>query len=279
MTKITKHKDITWGDNLIDIRKNGSNDIAIIEKKILASYLIQFRKIFETNDLVKNEIINSNPAISAKPKLLKLLAYECKPDSEDLFEQAIDIILNELDTFREKPPSLYLIDGETGMTIMPMTDELIYTPPDYIGEDGKLHKSRPMLHPGIAASLTLAVYGKTKIQQHLKKATNNTTKQAYKHLSNPEQIIEMAKERLTYLGVKIDSDPYKCDQTIEFGREQVEGIMQSPNIKFHRTHMFAAILAHKILALGGKSAKYFIGSIENKENSKQRWYTVKIGVN
>jgi hypothetical protein len=278
MTKLTKPRNTGWGDNLIDVRKDKGEIAKSAEDKILAEYLIQLRKIFETDNQVKSIIIDSKPAIAAKSRLLKLLTHECKPDSKDLFERAMDIVLNELDNFRDKPASLYLIDRNTGMPIMPMTDELIYTPPDYIGEDGKLHKSKPILHPGIAASLTLAVYGKNKLQRHLKKITGPLSEQAYKHLSEPERIIEMVKERLNYIGVEISDNPNECDQVIEFGREQVEGIMQSPNIRFHRAHMFAAILAHKILKLGGKAAKYTIGSIESKQNTKQKWYTVKIGV-
>jgi len=279
MTKLVKHKSAAWGDDLVEARESGKEIVGQTVKKVLATYLLQLRKILETNSRIKQIVIDSDPAKAAKPKLMKLLAFECKPDSEDLFEQAIDIILDELDNFREKPSSLYLVDGDTGMTVMPMTDELIYTPPDYIGEDGKLHKAKPILHPGMAASLTLAVYGQAKIQRHLKKAADPISKQAYKHLSGAEQILEMAKDRLGHIGVKISDNPDKCDQIVEFGREQVEGVMQSPNIRFHRAHMFAAVLAHKILELGGRSAEYFVGSIENKKNAKQSWYTVEIGVN
>lgn len=277
MTKLIKHKNTGWGDDLATVKKHGG-DIATTEKKVLARYLLELRKTFETNHKAKSIIVNSDPAISAKPQLLKLLSIEYQPDSMEIFEQAVEIILEELDEFRKKPSSLYLIDGETGMTIMPMTDELIYTPPDYVGEDGKLHKAKPILHPGVAASLTLAIYGKARIKRHLAKVKDDISKQAYKHLSNPEQIVEMAKERLAYLGVEVTSDPDRCNQTIEFGREQVEGIMQSPNIRFHRAHMFAAVLAHKILALGGRSAKYFIGPVKSQEHSKQRWYTVEVGI-
>lgn len=267
MTKLAKHES----SQKCDLTE-------ITSEKVLANYLLKFRKILETNDQIRNEIINSSPAKAAKPRLMKLLTSECDSDTKDLFEQAIEIILSELDDFREKPGSLYLVDSNTGMTVMPMSDELVYTPPDYVGEDGKLHKSKPMLHPGMAASLTLAVYGKAKIQRHLKKATDLVSKQAYKHLSGPEQILEMAKERLNYLGVVVNDAPDKCDQIIEFGREQVEGVMQSPNTRFHRAHMFAAVLAHKMLKLGGKTAEYSIGPIKNQENSKQRWYTVEVGV-
>jgi hypothetical protein len=264
MTKLVKHKK--------------ADLVEITDEKILANYLLQFRKILETNGQIRNVVVNSDPAIEAKPKLMRMLADQCKPGSEKLFKQAIDILLTELDEFRRKPSSLYLVDEDTGKAIMPITDDLVFTPPDYVGEDGLLHKSKPTLHPGITASLALAVYGKAKIKKHLQKATDSISKQAYKHLSGPEQILEMVKERFDYLGIEIIEAPDRCDQTIEFGREQVEGVMQSPNIRFHRAHMFAAVLAHKLLKLGGRSARYFVGSITNEKNTKQTWYTVEVGV-
>lgn len=264
MTKLVKHRK--------------ADLVETTDEKILANYLLQFRKIFETNGQIRNVVINSDPAIAAKSKLTRLLAGECKPGTEELFKQAIDILLTELDEFRKKPSSLYLVDEDTGKAIMPMTDDLIFTPPDYIGEDGLWHKSKPTLHPGITASLALAVYGKAKLKKHLQKITDPISEQAYKHLSEPEQILEMVKTRFAHLGIEIIDAPDRCDQKIEFGREQVEGIMQSPNIRFHRAHMFAAVLAQKLLKLGGRSARYFVGSITNEKNSKQTWYIIEAGV-
>lgn len=265
MTKLVKRKKADLGELTEEIQQT------------LARYLLDIRKEFETNDEAKNTVISSDPAIDAKPKLLELFAHKCKPGTEKLFEEAIEIALNELDGFRKNPASLYLIDNATGKAVMPITDDLIYTPPDYVGEDGKLHKAKPIIHPGISSSLTLAVYGKAKLERHLKKIKDPITEQAYKHLHGPEQILEMAKERLVHNGISISDDSTKCDKIIEFGREQAEGVMQSPNIHFHRAHMYAAVLAHKIMKLGGQSAEYFVGAIENKKNSKQSWYVVQVG--
>ncbi len=264
MTKLTKY---TAADL---VEKTSSN--------VLAGYLLRLREIFETNDQIKSIVVNSEPASAAKSKLLKLLTNEYKSNSKDRFEQALNIILDELDDLRQKSSSMYLIDKSTGMPIMPITEDLIYTPQDYTGEDGKLHKSKPMLHPGVASSLALHTSSKAKLQKHLSKAKDPTSEQAYKHLSEPEQILEIVKEKLTCMGVEITSTTDKCDKVIEFGREQVEGIMQSPNIRFHRTHMFAAILVNKILKLGGKSSKYSVGPVKNKETSKQTWYTMEVDV-
>ena len=157
MTKLVERKKADLGELTEEIQQT------------LARYLLDIRREFETNDEAKNIVISSDPAIDAKPKLLELFAHKCKPGTEKLFEEAIEIALNELDGFRKNPASLYLIDNATGKSVMPITDDLIYTPPDYIGEDGKLHKAKPVVHPGISSSLTLAVYGEAKLKRHLKK--------------------------------------------------------------------------------------------------------------
>lgn len=246
------------------------------EDKQLVEYLILVRYQLENDTKLKDIVVNSNPAIEAKGTVIQHLLAYIKPDTETLFRKAVEQILSELDDIRTKKPSLYLVDQSTGNLLMPVDNNSIFTPPDYVGEDGKIHKSNPIVHPGVSSSLAMAMHKHAKINKAIAKSKKNpATKQAYTHLVDPDKIIEFTKEKLQTAGVEISTSiSVEESHTIEFGREQITGVFQSSNLYFHRIQIFSSTLAHKILKLKFKKCEF--GKLESKHNSKQQWYVIEV---
>lgn len=274
-------RDIPWGEDLIRIRSRGGELAKQVESRILAKYLLLIRNKLETDGQLNRIVASSKPASAAAPKVTVLLREFIELETEDLFEQAVIIILDELEQLRTKDPSLYLVNAETGMVSMPipkeLTRDLVYTPPDYLGEDNQWHKAHPMLHPGIAASIVLATQDNFRLQKALKGINEPLIKQAYDHLSSPERIVEMAKEKLLHIGMVSDDTINVPETQILFGYENAEDIFQSPNTRFSRIHLLSSVLARKIRGLG--SNRFSISKISVKKSAKQKWYVVQARVN
>jgi hypothetical protein len=244
-------------------------------KQLLAEYLILIRKRLESDPKLQKIVVNSTPATEARGEVIRCLSKHIKLGTLETFRSAVEQILAELDQLRTKKPSLYLVNQSTGELVLPINKDLIFTPPDYIGADGKLHKSNPTIHPGVSSSLALAMHKQAKTNKAISKSKKNkTTEQAYAHIYDPDKIIELAKEKLQIAGIEIDNDLNSNNQTIEFGREQSDGVFQSSNLHFHRIQIFSSTLVHKIIKLGFKKCAF--GKLEMKHNSKQQWYTVEV---
>lgn len=247
-----------------------------VETKQLAEYTLLIRQQLETNIKLRDAVVNSEPASEARGKVTQHLSRHIKLGTIEIFRKAVEQVLTELDELRKRKPSLYLIDQSTGNLIMPVDKDLIYTPPDYMGADGKIHKSNPVVHPGISSSLAIATHKQAKTNKAIAKSKKNpATAQAYTHISDPDKIIDLTKEKLQTAKIEI------CDhlesglcETIEFGREQSDGVFQSSNLHFHRIQLFSSTLAHKIIKFNYKKCAF--GKLETKHNSKQQWYIVEV---
>lgn len=269
--------DPVWGEDLVALRQKGGEIAEDAESRILSKYMLEIRKRLETDKEARQTAADAKPAMEAKDELMRIfaLANMISPGTEDLCEKALTEILYELDHIRETGAGLMLIDAKTGKAVLPLTPDMIYTPPDSIGEDGKLRKSAPILHPGISASLGMKIQDEARHIELLRKASK--ARDAYAHITDPGKITELAKERLQNLNITIvDSLPGVESVTLEFGREQVSGIEQSPNLHFHRAYMYAAVLATKILKACGSYGVCSFGPIQLLKNSKQRWYTIDV---
>jgi len=264
-----------WGDNLAIVLAKGGELAEQAEKKLLAEYLILIRTQLETSVKLQKAVTDSDPATEARGKVTQYLSKHIRPGTIEVFRKAVEQILSELDQLRTKKPSLYLVNQATGELVMPINKDLIFTPPDYIGADGQLHKSNPIVHPGVTSSLALAIHKQAKTNKAIAKSKKNkATEQAYAHISDPNKIIELTKEKLQTAGIEIDNDLDSDSQIIEFGREQSDGIFQSSNLHFHRIQVFSSTLAHKIVKLNPRKCAF--GKLEMKHNSKQQWYTVEV---
>jgi hypothetical protein len=280
--KLIKQKKISgWGEDLhfklLKSREEGKNELSkILEDKILAKYLLQIRKEFETNEYMKNILINSDPATKAFPDIIDILYSIYNPDMHDIFDKAVAYILAELDDQRRKKPSLYLIDPDTGKSIMPISEKDVYKPPDYIGEDGKTHKAQPTVHPGITSSLAMLQVikdRKKRIQERSKEAPL-----AYQHITDPEKIVLLTKEKLEEIGVQISVLPDIEYQIIKFGHEHTDGDLQLLNSRFHRANLYSTILTRRLHHMCSPKSKVEFGQIRVVNNNKKQWFEVEVKI-
>jgi len=246
----------------------------------LAGCLLALRKRFQEDPDVIGTIMGCDPAIDAKPMLEPMMEDLIPAYGEDVIDESLTILLEELEEQRAAPPSAYLVSTETGRTVCPISEDDIVTPPDYEGEDGKLHKATPIVHPRITSTMALQIQETERATKIRKTLADPTKKSAYEHLTNPQAIVQMTKDRLRKQGVEVvDSfgNRTTLDSTISFGHESVRGMEDSPNEQFHRAHMFSIILTKKVIDAYGLSP-CAIGEIRSVQDSRQRWFEVDVSI-
>lgn len=272
--------DTGWGDDIFSlITAKSSGDAAMIraaEGAIQVRYRKELRPRFETDPNVRESISNDRPAAECRQRVLDAVKDVCRQGTEEIFERVVDELLLEIDQFRKLPASMYLID-ESGQVVMPIGEAAIYKPPDFIGEDGKVRKAKPIVHPGVSSGLAMKRQDEYRFATALAKASATPLGVlALKHDLDPASMRGIAVEWLGANGVVVKELPPEAGSsvTIEFGREQYDGIFQAPNYSFHRFRMFGELLGRKVLeAMGGPGA-CDLGHPVLESNSKQRWYKV-----
>jgi len=264
--------------SLVIHRNTGSTLVLDTEKKIKASYLHQIRNEFQNNDKVKQLLLQSPNDL--RDQLLKSLEHLIRPDTQDIFESALDQVIIELAKQLEAGHGLYLVDDNTGEIMMPLTPDMIYQPPDYEGEDGKMHKAMPIVHPKITSSLAILKGQKHKETKLFNKHKDNPVAlQALEHLKSPDKIINLTIEKLKKFNITVINYIASGEfYIIEFGHEQADGVYQSFNPCFQRIGMFSSVLATKIYKLCGNGGICSIKNFEEKKNSKQHWYQVDVTI-
>lgn len=283
MNKIVKSDpSVSWGENphrvLSLSRSTGSTALAEqAEKAVLRQYRIQIREQFEKNSELATLLTDSHPAISASAETARILNSIKRPETSDLFYQVVEELLHELDEQRERPGSLYLID-DSGKAVMPIAEQQVYQPQDYVGEDGRVHTPNKIVHPGVSAPLIMDRYNKDRLAKAIENAGEEGAL-AMSHMKDPDLIRIQAMDALAVRGISVlgMDQPSKQIQ-IEFGKENIDGVLQSPNLKFHRSYAFGSVLAKRIQAELGDEKRCFIGNIELKTNSKKRWYQVSVSI-
>lgn len=264
---------------------------AIVESddRTLASYLVQVRRELEENLEAREMVAAADPPSEAREELLRILrAHRSgrdvpvqKPGSDGLLEAAVDQVLGELGRQRSLPPSLYLVNSETGGVVMPIPSGGVYHPPDYVGEDGETHRAKPIVHPGLTSSLAMAAAAEHRKESLLERHRGDpVAMKALEHLTEPQKMVQDAGERLRSQGVSVSGleDGEDPEESVEFGREHVNGVLQSPNLSFHRSSMFAGILATRLLKMCGSGGEVRVGRLREKSNGKQRWYQLGVTV-
>lgn len=290
--KLAKPLRVLWGEDVLDLarrhRESGMELDRSGRERILALYLKKIRLLVNSREdvgaLLRESMAHADPASSAKGPVTEILTAANVPASgtEDIFAKAVDVILEELEEQRKSGAKRWIVDERTGRAIAPLTLETIYQPPDYVGEDGKLHKAAPKLHPSIAVGLAETWIKAERDDKIAALAADPIRGRAYRHLTDPQRIADLARIRLREAGVKVlDPDSSLSDGSetvVEFGRENVEADLQSVNESFHRTANYAAVLATKVVKLCPPGATCTIGKVETKTGPKERWFTVPIQV-
>jgi hypothetical protein len=277
--KLVRAQDPPWWEDthaqLKEARAEGGELAGQLEARIRAGYLRQIRRELEEDEDLRKKVADAVPAADAKPVVLESLCHLARFGSDDLFEEAVGQVLKELEVQRKAEPALYLVNDETGELVMPITEKDIFVPPDYVDEGGTLRPARPVVHPGIAAGLAMMAAKAHRRRKVSDLAGEDPVRsKAYEHILEPERILEMAKEKLAHAEVSFTELPEEREEDIEFGRESLEGT-QSVNPAFHRSSMFASILAQKVLKVCGRGEVEF-GRIRPMEDKKSRWFVVGV---
>jgi hypothetical protein len=281
MTKLAKIQgDYPWWEDAhaqLKTARVENNELAEqLEGRIRAGYLRQIRLQLEQNPALRKIAAEAEPAAKAKPDILRALGHLARFGSDDLFEESVDQILRELEVQRKNEGALYLVNDETGELVMPLTENDLFVPPDYVDEDGVTRPGRPVVHPGISAGLAMRAAEAHRRQKVVGLAEDPVRAKAYEHLLEPERILPMVKRRLEHAGIKFAELADIEEKEVEFGRESAEGSFQSVNPAFHRSNMFASVLAQKILNMCGGKGEVELGEIRPMKDNKSRWFVIGI---
>jgi hypothetical protein len=252
---------------LVGARVVGDSDTAYeAEKRVQRDYLLAIRRMLTENDAAQAALTKGD---QRRQQLIEACIDIVYPGTEDVYETAVDVILEEHDKLVSTGSKVYIVDQSTGLAVLPLTDQSVFRPTDFIGEDGQIHKSQPILHPGISSALALLNQEKERTRIALIRGGP-----AYEHIRDPSSIVTIATECLAAHGITVE--PCSEGQTIaiEVGREQVDGVFQSPNLACHRHALFGALLARKIAAIGVHRCE--IRTPKLCQDSKQRWYTIDV---
>ena len=241
-------------------------------QKVLRLYLLRLRKLFQNDENVKGAVVLEDKEERRK-QIREFISSEINLGTEDVCEKALSILLDEYDKMKLSTHQQYLVDERTGMVIAPLTNDSLFKPPDYIGEDGKKHEAQAILHPGLSSALGLALQERSKIAAAIEKGGPT-----FEHLKNPSSIIIVAKEFLESQGFQICECPDGDVQVFEIGHEREEGVFQALNEGFHRFRMFGMILATKISTemKTNNYSKCEIGTPELIKTNKLRWYKISV---
>ncbi len=272
---------VGWGENifaLVATRQPNSALAKALEEKVEVHYRLELRQRFQHDQMVHDALVESKADLpGAHAYFREMLASSIRPGTEQIFDTILMELLEELAELHQKEPSKWIVSEATGKLVMPLVADAVFTPEDYEGEDGLMHRARPILHPKYSAPLTELAYNEGRKEIAIAKSPNPF---AIEHLKNPDTIVNNAKVILDHHGVQIGPCEHGIDVLIEVGREQIDGIYQSPNYAFHRANAFGSHLAKKVLDLLKKEkivrGRADLSPIELKLGRKERWYEVKV---
>lgn len=273
----TVPSDATWGEDIYSLAIGKVlGDPGLVkrtEEAISARYRREIRTSFETNENVRTILKSVDDPRTVQTEVRLALSLDVREGTEYLFDKTLLELIQELQQLKKNNPSLYLVDEASGKLLMPLRQGAVYQPPPYVDEEGRVHKSKPILHPGIAAPLAEAKAGAGR--EALALANPSL---AYDHLRNPGAIVDRAKEKLNEMGFSPGDNAGSIQEVMTFGREYYDGALQAPNLMFHRVEAFGGALARQIARfLQEKQITSF--SLSNpvlKQNSKWRWYEVSV---
>lgn len=290
--KLSRPLDFVWGEDAFALaqrhRASGMELDRSAKARILALYLKRIRSLVgsnsETGWHLQEVMKHAVPALSAKEAVTEILlrAEAVSEGTEDIFHEAVTVLLEELEEQRKVGAKRWIVDETTGRAIVPLTPETIYQPPEWTDEEGRVHKPLPRLHPDIAIGLAEARVKAEKNAKILALAADPVRGRSYRHLSDPQSIAELARHRLREAGVRVMDAGSELgegeDSVVEFGRENVEADLQSTNESFHRTANYAASLAVKVQKLLKPGATCYLGEVSIVTSPKERWFTVPVRI-
>lgn len=293
MNKIEKSTNGTsWGEDVFALvsRKQGA-ELAKVTEDVEKRYRIEIREKFVHDSQISQALIESKDCLQSEgtfDSIRGLLQATIRPGTEEIFDRILHELLVELEAMYKAEPTAYLVDRQDGRVLMPITDNEIYTPPDYTDEAGITHPSKPILHPSISAPIIMRKHEQGRQKEAIERATASGHSAAVEHLvAGPDSILERARVLLRSQGVETEALAEGMLATIEVGRERVDDMLQSPNYNFHRSQMYGSILAKKVLDMLGpylrpvawgtpRKGRCDLKSAVLKKGPKEQWYEVTI---
>lgn len=264
----------------------GRGDIELereAEERAIALYLRMLRSTIENVKEIAEILINAENPEDAVKGLISAVE-----DSEDpeifrdakILDKSIRILVQEYE-LQKKDPGLYIVDESTGRSIIKAGADNILDLPAFKDEFGRMIKPNPILHPKWSSALGMLKHErgkqtKLKIEAMDKVEEDSTKAPIYAHILDPNSITHHAKEELTKVGIDVIRIVDGEEKEFQVGKEHIETDYQSMSIRFHRAQMFGKILAKKIEAEIGLSKICSIGRVEEKKNSKHRWYSIMV---
>jgi hypothetical protein len=268
-------------ENPFDLAEaRGSGDPSLVreaEEKVLSLYRLQLRPRFESDPNVLESLPASKDPVECKHWVLSALQDVVRPGTEELFDRAVQELLEELREFRKAPPSLYLIDKD-GRAVMPVDGSSTFRPPDFVDEGGTVRKSQLVVHPKITSGIAMsaqASFRRGAALERAKKAGPLGTL-ALEHELDPSSIARVAREYLERAGRTVGACGSGEWTVLEFGRESLDESSQSVNHAFHRFRLFGEVLGRKVAEMSQAGWTCEIGAVTPNRTAKQRWYTVEV---
>lgn len=239
------------------------------EDRAFRHHLLALRGMFQTDRNVR-ECLTAGTREERKQGILHFTSHLAFPGGKAVLERAVDYLLEELEQMQAAGHSSYLVDQSTGKAVGPMSADMVYQQPDYMNEAGQLVRGKKVVNPSVASAIGLAKQEQDRAEKVVALAKEQP--HVYAHLTDPDSIVRLAKERLNELGVP-EAGEGAVEDVVEVGREQASGVLQSPGRGFHRHELFAAVLARRIVRAYSACT---ILDLTKRENSKQRWYEVRV---
>lgn len=253
-------------------------------RSVRARFLLGLREKLQKDDEVRAVVTAAVPATDAFEFVESRSHDLMREGTEDIFRDAIMFLLVELDELRKAGDQAYVVDTSTGEIIAPINDQTITRPSPWEDENGIVHLPGPALNPEIARDLIVKSAEMNRNTEIQRKAADPRTGFAYKHLTEPERILDIASDALEKAGARRVQDEAEMDggnvYEVVFGEESVEADTQSTNPLHHRLWSYSAILAKRIrtvcqLEPGGS---FWIGRLRNEKDEEKRWHAVHVRV-
>lgn len=267
------------GDSAMALASASRSEVATTSgpvKEVRARYLMRLREMMQGSPNVVAVVKASFPATEAFSFLEQEGQWMAAPGTEDVYKDAVMYVLAELDGLRGGGDQAYVVDASTGEIVAPLTKEMVLVPPPYLDEAGVERASKPVLSPEVAQALIMRSAAEHEAAEVRAKAAHPVTGLAYRHLTEPDRIVDLASSRLRESGLTLDPDLDEDVRTFEFGKEAEGSDLQSTNPFYHRLWSYSQVLATRVMRDAGTGGTFWIGPVRLEKDGDHRWYSVLV---
>ncbi len=245
-------------------------------REVRARYLMRLRDMLQRSPNVVSVVSASVPATDAFSFLEQEGQWMVTIGTEDVYKDAVMYVLVELDGLRLGGDQAYVVDTSTGEIVAPLTKEMVLVPPPYVDEGGIERASKPVLNPEVAQALIMRAAAENEAAEVRQKAAHPVKGLAYRHLTEPDRIVELATSRLLESGLRLDEGLDEDVRSFEFGKEAEGSDLQSTNPSYHRLWSYSQALAARVMREAGTGGTFWIGPVRLERDGDSRWYSVLV---